>query len=226
MRLIGERVLALIGSGFIGPGISLTGIGEYSPRPVANMELGPSVLWIESCLCGKIGGMYPKNSISMAFIHAGVNALISSPMETNIGGGYLEPKKHRYDTPWSVARAYINTTINMRRGIFPDPHFAYLIYQDMCKELLKNATIGLAFRNAKNAYLSKDANWTVWWSPPLVTTGNPLIDLQLRKSIQDRYMEMFSSKKSRVLANKYFCFQEYCLYGDPAFNPYVPGEAS
>ncbi|RLF50224.1 MAG: hypothetical protein DRN19_04880, partial [Thermoplasmata archaeon] len=176
------------------------------------------------CLCGKITGVYPQNSISMAFIHAGVNALISASMESNIAGGYLEPKKHLYDTPWSVARAYINTTLNARKGIYPEPHFGYLLYQDLCRELMKNETIGLAFRNARNLYLYKDANATFWWSPPLVATGNPLLDFKLWEEKHDKFVKMFGSKKTRVLPNKYFEFQEWQLYGDPAFNPYIPGE--
>jgi len=226
MRWMLERILSCIDGGFFGPGFSLSAVGEYTPRRASEMNLGPSVMWIDSCLCGKIGGVYPQNSISMAFIHAGLNALISSPMESNIAGGYLEPKKHIYDTPWSVARAYLNATRNAKKGIYPEPHFGYMLFEDLCKELAKNATIGLALRNARNAYLPKDANSTFWWSPPLVTTGNPLLDLKLFKERQTKFKEMFGDEKTRVLPNKYFEFQEWCLYGDPAFNPYVPGEAS
>jgi len=224
VRIFFERFGSCIDGGFFGPGFSLTGIGDYTPRTVAEMNLGPSVMWLDSCLCGKITGVYPQNSISMAFIHAGVNALISASMESNIAGGYLEPKKHLYDTPWSVARAYINTTLNARKGIYPEPHFGYLLYQDLCRELMKNETIGLAFRNARNLYLYKDANATFWWSPPLVATGNPLLDFKLWEEKHDKFVKMFGSKKTRVLPNKYFEFQEWQLYGDPAFNPYIPKE--
>jgi hypothetical protein len=217
-----ERILSCIDGGFMGPGMSLSAVGNYDVRRVSEMEIGPSVMWIDSCLCGKIGGVYPVNSISMAFIHAGVNALISSPMESNIAGGYLEPKKHLWDTPWSVAKARFNATRNAKKGIYPEPHFGYLLYEDMCKELAKNATIGLAFRDAKNAYLPKDANSTFWWSPPLVATGNPLVDFKLYKEKEEKFNEMFGSGKTKVLPNKYFEFQEWCLYGDPAFNPYEP----
>jgi len=223
-RWIAERTFSCIDGGFFGPGYSLSMVGDYTPRRVAEMELGPSVMWIDSCLCGKITGVYPQNSISMAFIHAGVNTLISASVESNIAGGYLEPKKHIYDTPWSVARAYINTTLNAKKGIYPEPHFGYLMYQDMCQELMKNKTIGLAFRNARNLYLYKDANATFWWSPPLVATGNPLLDFKLWEEKYDQFVEMFGSKKTKVLPNKYFEFQEWQLYGDPAFNPYIPGE--
>ncbi|HEC86975.1 MAG TPA: hypothetical protein ENI49_03800 [Thermoplasmatales archaeon] len=150
--------------------------------------------------------------------------MISSPMESNIGGGYLDPKNRKFDFPWSVARAYINTTRNARNGEYPEPHFAYLMYEDMCKDLMENATLGLAFRNARNRYLPEDANWTIWWAPPLVTTGNPFLDFELVKETQEKFKEMFASGKDRMLKNKYFAFQEFVLYGDPAFNPYIPGE--
>ena len=70
VKSILERILPLIGGGFFGPGFSLTAVGQYTPRLVEHMNLGPSFLWIDSCLCGKIGGVYPQNSISMAFLHA------------------------------------------------------------------------------------------------------------------------------------------------------------
>ena len=226
VKTILERILPCLDGGFFGPGFSLTAEGEYNVRQVEKMNLGPSFIWIDSCLCGKIGGVYPQNSISMAFVHAGANAIISSPMESNIGGGYLEPKNHKYDTPWSVARAYLNTTRNAKNGEYPEPHFAYLMYKDMTKELMNNKTIGLAFRDAKDAYLPEDANWTIWWSPPLITTGNPFLDLHIQNQRYNEFEKMYGSEKAKMIKNKYFEFQEFCLYGDPAFNPYVPGEAS
>lgn len=221
-RWFGERFLSCLGGGFFGPGYSLSEAGEYNVRRVEGMELGPSVMVLNSCLCGKLSGIYPYNSISMAFIHAGVNALIASTMETNIAGGYLEPKKHLYDTPLSVLRAYINTTLNAKKGIYPSPHFTCLLYECMCKELMKNETIGLALRNALNSYLPKDANWTLWWAPPLtrMSSSSTLYEQKLHG------MPLFGEKKAKELPNKYFAFQEWCLYGDPAFNPYIPGESA
>ncbi|MDH7517067.1 MAG: hypothetical protein QHH19_01800 [Candidatus Thermoplasmatota archaeon] len=68
------------------------------------------------------------------------------------------------------------------------------------------ASVGMALRNAKNKYLPEDANWTMYWNPPLGPFG-----LLGGKSV-----------KTPAIDAKYTCYQEYCLYGDPAFNPYEP----
>ena len=226
-RLFFERVVACIDGGWVGPGsLGIKNIGEYTTRNIDRMKIGPSVIWLNGCNPGRITGVYPVHSVALAFVHSGAAAVFAPSMESNIAGGYLEPKKHVYDTPWSVWRAKMNATRNAKKGIYPDVHFGYLLYEDTCKELMKNATIGLAFRNAKNAYLPKDANSTFWWSPPLMTTGNFLIDYIISKERFEKYKEMAGGKKAKFLPNKYFEFQEWELYGDPAFNPYVPGEAS
>ncbi|HEB37540.1 MAG TPA: hypothetical protein ENI14_02635 [Thermoplasmatales archaeon] len=209
----------LIMGGFLGPGASLSIHGAYNPREVEVMEFGPSFMWLESCICGKIDGLYPKTNIGQTLLHAGITSLIASSTESNIAGGYLEPKKGMYDTPFSVRRAYRNATSNAEKGIYPAPHFGYKIYTDLCNELKeKNATVGLALRDAKNNYLPYDANWTLWWSPPLICTYN----YNLMQKFIDMAKEMNKQGKSKMLKNKYFSFQEYVLYGDPAFNPYEP----
>ncbi|HDO19504.1 MAG TPA: hypothetical protein ENG74_02130, partial [Thermoplasmatales archaeon] len=217
------QIVPNIMGGFVGPGYSLSS-SDYDTRSVENLELGPSFIWIESCTVGRIEGVYPTESGFQAFIHAGAAAIVASSTGSNIAGGYLEPKRHKYDLPWTVWKAYINTTKNMKEGEYPDPHFGYLFYQDMCKELLENKTLGLAFRNARNAYLPKDANWTLWWNPPLPQLL-PLSVQSMSHSDSGKFQEM-AGKKMRMLKAKYITFQEYALYGDPALNPYVPGETN
>ena len=187
------------------------------------MDLGPSFMWWESCVCGKIDGLYPQVTISQSLLHAGLNALIAASTESNIAGGYLEPKKRMYDTPFSVNRAYRNTTYFAEQGEYPDPHFGYKIYTDLCSDLRENdSSIGMAFRNARNNYLPADANWTLWWSPPLIYTGNPLYDYQVTEKWIQMGNAINAQGKTRMLKNKYISFQEYNLFGDPAFNPYEP----
>ena len=193
--------------GFWGPGGDLGKVGDYTPRSISNLNLGPSVLWLDSCFCGKINGMHPRETIPGAFMHAGLNALIASTTSSNIAGGYLEPKKHMWDTLFSTWRAYRNAKMNAKKGIFPDFHFGPKIFYDMCVELSKNKTIGRAFRDAKNNYLPYDADWELWWSPPLSANGE------------------HEKGYGKHLHAKYTSFYEYCLYGDPAFNPYMPGES-
>jgi hypothetical protein len=90
----------------------------------------------------------------------------------------------------------------------------------MIKALQKEGTsIGYALREARNMYLPKDADWQVWWSPPLVITGVPEIDrLYYEQLAAGSGPEGLDAR----LDNKFMSFQEYTLYGDPAFVPYVP----
>ena len=218
-----KKILPLIAGGFLGPGSSLGKIGEYGTRGVEGMNLGPSFMWLESCICGKIDGMYPKASVGQALLHAGVTSLIASPAGSNIAGGYLEPKNAMYDTPFSVWRAYKNAIKDAKEGVYPDPHFGYKIYTDLCEDLEENdISVGLAFRNAKNRYLPEDADWELWWAPPLFTTGNFLLDLEITNNYAERLKSTIGNHKGPMLENKYISFQEYLLFGDPAFNPYEP----
>lgn len=215
-----ERVLSKIATilGF-GPGFSLSDHGYYSTRNVENMNLGPSFLWIESCICGKIDGVYPKQNIGQTYLHAGCNAVIAATTTSNVPGGYLEPKNSKYDLPGQTLSRYLKANRNAKNGIYPEQHFGFKIYEDLCEELqTEDTSLGLAFRNARNRYLPEDADWEVWWSPPLVTTGLRDLDAKL-------FMEMSNDAPEGLdprLDNKYQSFFEYTIYGDPAFTPYVP----
>jgi len=203
-----------------GPGFSLSNHGYYSTRNVENMNLGPSFIWIESCICGKIDGVYPKQGISQAYVHAGANAVIASTTSSNIAGGYIEPKRTKYDFPGQTLYRYIKASNKAKKEIYPDLHFGFKIYSDLCEEISKDddISIGLAYRNARNRYLPEDAEWPVWWSPPLITTGFSDIDTQMFNSMASHNNLGLDPR----LDNKYMSFQEYALYGDPAFIPYIP----
>ncbi|UCD14076.1 MAG: hypothetical protein JSW60_01285 [Thermoplasmatales archaeon] len=218
-----KKILPIYMGGFLGPGSSLGALGDYYTRGVENMEFGPSFMWLESCICGKIDGMYPQMNVGQALLHAGVTSLIASPTGSNIAGGYLEPKNRMYDTPFSVLRSRINANNDAKQGIYPEPHFGYKIFTDLCEDLKKNnVSIGMAFRNAKNRYLPEDADWELWWSPPLVITGNPSLDIEMRNNYIERMKSTVGGGKGPMLENKYTSYQEYLLFGDPAFNPYEP----
>jgi hypothetical protein len=203
-----------------GPGMSLSDHGYYNTRNVENMDLGPSFLWIESCICGKIDGVYPKQGISQVYLHAGCNAVIAATTSSNVPGGYLEPKRTKYDFPGQTLLRYIKASLNARKDIYPEQHFGFKIYIDLCEELRENddVSLGLAFRNARNRYLPEDAEWEVWWSPPLIKTGIVELDKQLSNSMAAQGDAGLDPR----LDNKFMSFQEYTLYGDPAFTPYVP----
>lgn len=197
--------------GFWGPGGNLGKVGDYCPRKLSTVKFGPSFLWLESCFCGRITGITPETNVGQAFLHAGVTALVASDTGSNIAGGYLEPKNHMYDTVFSTWLAYRQAKKDAEKGIFPDFHFGTKIYSDMCQLLKKNATIGEAFRDAKNKYLPEDAEWKLWWSPPLCIS---------KSSSSSAAEEGYGVH----MPSKYTSFFEYSLYADPAFNPYVPNE--
>ncbi len=218
-----KQFLPVMMGGFMGPGSALGVIGDYHTRGVENIEFGPSFMWLESCICGKIDGMTPEASVGQALLHAGVTSLIASPTGSNIAGGYIEPKNRMYDTPLSVLRTRMKANRDAKQGIYPEPHFGYKIFTDLCEDLRKNnVSIGMAFRNAKNRYLPEDADWELWWSPPLVTTGNYLLDQEIINKYSERVKSTAGSGKGPMLENKYISYQEYLLFGDPAFNPYEP----
>ena len=210
-----EKVATIMG---YGPGLSLSDHGYYSTRNVENMDLGPSFIWIESCICGKIDGVYPKQGVSQAYLHAGANCVIASTTSSNVPGGYLEPKRTKYDFPGQTAFRLAKATVDALRGEYPEQHFGFKIYSDLCEYLDENEgmSLGEAYRNARNDYLPEDASWEVWWSPPLIYTGYNDIDTQLSMAGQG------SEGLDPRLDNKYMSFQEYALYGDPAFTPYIP----
>jgi hypothetical protein len=182
-------------------------------------------MWLESCICGKLDGMYTRANIGQSLLHAGLASLIASPTGSNIGGGYLEPKKTKYDLPIQTYLKYIKAKGQWNKGIFPDAHFGEKIYEDVCIDMKQHDTsVGLALRNAKNNYLIADADWQLWWSPPLnIYTGNTMVDSEL---VQNNYADLFKSTASKglsaMLESKYVSFQEYILFGDPALNTYEP----
>jgi hypothetical protein len=220
MKALFTQTLVPMFGGFTGPGGDLSAAGDYAPRIVSTLNLGPSFMWLESCICGKLDGQYPRTNIGQSLLHAGLASLIASPTGSNIGGGYLEPKNMKYDFPIQTYLKYIKAKGQWRNGIFPDAHFGEKIYEDACLDMMKfNSSVGLALRNAKNSYLKADASWMLWWSPPLnIDTEDSLIDLDS----SDLFKTTAASGLGAMMEAKYVSFQEYILFGDPALNLYEP----
>ena len=193
--------------GFWGPGGGLGKVGEYNTRTVSSIDLNPSFMWLESCFCGKITGMYPDTVVGQSFLTSGVNSLVASTTGSNIPGGYLDPKGKIFDTRISTNRAQRQAEKKAEQDIYPDFHFGLKIYSDMCNNLKEDFSVGKAFRDAKNTYLPEDADWQLWWSPPLSASSAGA-----------------GSGYSPHMSAKYTSYHEYVLYGDPAFNPYMPDE--
>jgi hypothetical protein len=217
LKAVFMQTLVPIAGGFIGPGGDLSSAGDYTTRTVSNMKLGPSFMWLESCICGKLDGIYARTNIGQSVLHAGVASLVASPTGSNIGGGYLEPKKTKYDFPIQTYLKYIKAKGQWARGVFPDAHFGEKIYEDLCSNLRNlNCSVGKALRDAKNSYLKADASWLLWWSPPL--------NVYLGDNVEpdEVYKTTASKGLSPMMESKYVSFQEYILFGDPALNPYEP----
>lgn len=48
----------------------------YAVKHVKYMPMGPSIIFLESCITGRIDGLKPYNTISQAFMHSGINTYI------------------------------------------------------------------------------------------------------------------------------------------------------
>ena len=194
--------------------------GSFDVRAVDTMKYGPSVMFVVSCITGRTDGIIPENAISQAFLHAGVNAYIGATRVT-ADPGYLEPRP--LPGGWGIGTlGILKATLDLLiKNEYPTFHFGAVIGEDFITELIeKDATTGLALRNAKNLFMPKDANSTFYWTPPLtIRTGYPEIDAHLFDTAPDSMPKQLF-EETRVLDKKYVAFHEFTLYGDPAFNPY------
>lgn len=198
----------------------LSSKGTFDLRSVENMEYGPSVIFVQSCITGRTDGISGENVLSQTYLHAGANVFIGATRVT-ADPGYLEPRP--LPGGWGIGILGLTKAIlDLKlRNKYPDLHFGAVIAEDFILELTDNNTdVGLALRNAKNIYLEKDANSTFLWTPPLtLSTGCSFIDQEFFDSVQTG---LFGNDRTRVLDKKYVALHEFTIYGDPAFNPYQP----
>ena len=165
--------------------------GSYSVRHVANMNFGPSTMFLQSCITGRIDGLLPENCLTQAYLHAGINAIVAPTRHQGIIFTGLKP------------REFVKTSLDylVNKG-YPDLHFGSLIAEDFILNLIDDDTVGMALRNAKNAYLPKDADFSF------------------------RLGSLLMAKKEKHMDIKNTCHKVFTLYGDPAFNPYQPMNTS
>jgi len=197
-------------------GSGLSSKGTYDVRSIVNSEYNPSVLFVESCIVGRTDGLMPQNTLSQAYMHAGMNGMVAATRVT-ADPGYLEPG---LIFKGFGAKGFVNATLNLLLDDeYPDVHFGAVIAQDFIMDMTHgDNTTGMALRNAKNLYLPKDANSTFMWTPPLpFTTGERTIDRMIEEK-----MHQSMSDEGRFMDKKYHCLHEFTLYGDPAFNPWNP----
>jgi hypothetical protein len=162
--------------------------GAYSVRHVENMEFGPSTMFLQSCITGRIDGLLPENCLTQAYLHAGINAIVAPTRHQGIIFTGLKPLE--------FFKASLKYLVNKE---YPDLHFGSLIAEDYMLNLIEDdATVGMALRNAKNTYMSKDADFSFRLGP------------------------LLTAKMEKHMDIKNTCHKGFTLYGDPAFNPYQP----
>ena len=189
----------------------LGNMGNYPVRYVENMQLGPSVMFVESCYIGRIDGFPAKCLSSQSYLHAGVNAFIASSRGTP-GPGYLDARK--YAKGFGLSE-FIKTVINPS---LQKPHFSALHASNIFSDLTENnVDIGTAFRNAKNKFMD-DADSEFFWTPPLSLDIQTYDDLDLLLN----NIKSTSGGDAKCMEKKYTCMFEFNLFADPAFNPYEP----
>ncbi len=197
----------------------LSSKGSYCIRTVNDMEFGPSVIFVESCITGRTDGLIPENALSQAYIHAGVNTYIGASRFT-ADPGYLPPRPFKDGIGIGIL-GLLKAIIDLKlKDEYPDAHFGAVIAEDLIIDLIENdATVGLAYRNARNLYMEKDANTTFLWTPPLnFASGNSVVDEIVESFTKQTFYN--EDQGSRDLSKKYVALHEFILYGDPAFNPY------
>jgi len=64
------------------PGPPISGGGAFDVAHVKYMQFGPSVMWADSCVTGRIDGLTAENALSLAFLHAGMNIYIGATRES------------------------------------------------------------------------------------------------------------------------------------------------
>lgn len=189
----------------------LGNVGSYNVRYLENMDLGPSVVFVESCYIGRIDGFPAKCTTSQAYLHAGVNSFIASSRGSP-GPGYLDARAR------PKGLGLIELWKTMRNPDLQDPHFSGLLASDIFTDLTKDDTdVGTAFRNARNQFMD-DADSEFFWTPPLSLQLNTQQDLDF---LLDNMKSSSDSDLTRM-EKKYTCQLEYNVLGDPAFNPYEP----
>jgi hypothetical protein len=60
----------------------ISGGGAFDVAHVNLMNFGPSVMWADSCVTGRIDGIIPENALSLSFLHAGMNVYIGATRES------------------------------------------------------------------------------------------------------------------------------------------------
>lgn len=115
---------------------SISGGSAYDVTNVLDMSMGPSTMFLVSCITGRIDGLSPENCLSMAYIHTGVASYVGATRSTL---GWIDP----------------GLEFDMRPF---EPEGAVLMSEMYAENLLNDMDAGTALRDAKNSYLPADLN--------------------------------------------------------------------
>jgi len=113
---------------------TISGGSAYDVTNVLDMSMGPSTMFLVSCITGRIDGLAPENCLSMAYVHVGVASYVGATRSTL---GWLDP----------------GLEFDMRPF---EPEGAVLMSEMYTENLLDDMDAGLALRDAKNSYLPTD----------------------------------------------------------------------
>ena len=126
-----------------------TGGGSaYDVAHVKYMGFGPSVIYGSSCVTGKIDSLNPNNAISLAFIHAGVNAYIGAS-RSSWGAVVYVPDSSESESLGDLLGMYMYSHLSgyiynkdggLIKGLSPD---------------VSDTSVGTALMLAKNEYVVK-----------------------------------------------------------------------
>jgi len=197
-------------------GTPLIAQGYYHVRAVSDMEMGPSVMFIECCGGGKLDSLHPTNVLGNSYMHAGANAFIS-PSTYSAIGGYLEP---RHSSGIGIGLVgYLKAVRDARQDKYPPMHFSTWVYEQSYLNLInEDVSVGEALRDAKNDFLPDQIDASYLWTPPLSIPSD--LPASVREDIKTTAE---GGGSGTVPVEKYCTIYQLNLQGDPAFNPYEPG---
>ena len=113
---------------------AISGGSAYDVTNVLDMSMGPSTMFLVSCITGRIDGLTPENCLSMAYMHIGTTSYVGATRSTL---GWIDP----------------GLEFDMRPF---EPEGAVLLSELYLQNLLEDQDTGMALRDAKNLYLYTD----------------------------------------------------------------------
>ncbi|HID73509.1 MAG TPA: hypothetical protein EYP43_00500 [Thermoplasmata archaeon] len=120
------------------------GGGAYDVAHVRYMDFGPSVIFGSSCVTGRIDGLYPINALSLAFLHAGMNAYVGA---TRMSWGTIVP----------VPDTDSDSTFGDYLALCMYGNLLGYIYDKTNDQIVRNnledLSMGFALMDAKNKYI-------------------------------------------------------------------------